>query len=62
MPTYEFTGESEEIFPDFSAVLQPGDKLETQEPVEHPRLKLVGGNGSPKPPPPAPPEPTEEVS
>lgn len=43
MPTYRFTGESEEVFPDFSIVLQPGETLTTAEPVTHARLELVGG-------------------
>lgn len=43
MAQYRFTGDTEETFPDFSAVLQPGDILDTGErEVDHPRLELVG--------------------
>lgn len=63
VPTYRFTGDTEEVFPDLSAVLKPGDEIDSDLELVHPRLERVGGAPAPAPAPsPAPvPEPVEST-
>ena len=44
MPRYKYTGDTEEVFPNLpgaSAVLRPGDEIDVDEELHHPRLELV---------------------
>jgi hypothetical protein len=42
---YVFDGADDETFPEppIARTLSPGDEVETETPVDHPRLRLIGG-------------------